>query len=137
MISREEVERKAEEFEINVANFERDYVFGWVLAGIYQASGLSRELIFKGGNCFRKAYFPATRFSKDLDFATESRVDVEVLRSEIHRVCAYAEERSGVSFDIERTRVEPQQEIDGERTVYDVRVYFRDFYGNPDTCTIS
>jgi len=137
MISREEVEQKAEEFEINVANVERDYVFGWVLAGIYQASDLSRELIFKGGNCFRKAYFPATRFSKDLDFATESRVDPEVLRSEIRRVCSYAEERSGVSFDIERTRVEPQQEIDGERTVYDVRVYFRDFYGNPDTCTIS
>ena len=137
MISKQEIEEKAAEFEIHAANVERDYVFGWVLAGIYQASSLRHELVFKGGNCFRKAYFPATRFSKDLDFATETQINPESLRSEILNACAYAGAESGVSFDLDRTRVEPQQEIDGERTVYDVRIYFRDFYGNPGACTIS
>lgn len=137
MISREEIERKAAEFEINIANVERDYVFGWLLAGIYQGSDLYRELIFKGGNCFRKAYFPSTRFSKDLDFATKSGVEPEVLKSEFRKVCEYAQGHSGVIFDVERTRVERQQQIDGDRQVYDVRIYFKDFYGNPDTCIIS
>lgn len=31
MIKRKELEEKAKEFEINVANVERDYIFGWML----------------------------------------------------------------------------------------------------------
>jgi hypothetical protein len=34
VISRTEVEAKAAEFDIHVANVERDYVFGWLLMGI-------------------------------------------------------------------------------------------------------
>src|SRR5207244_1619480 len=28
-------------------------------------------------------------------------------------------------------------QIDTDRTVYGIRIYFKDFYGNPDICTIS
>lgn len=35
MISKDEIEEKAEEFDIHVANVERDYVFGWLLKAIY------------------------------------------------------------------------------------------------------
>jgi len=38
MITKDEVEAKAEEFGLHVANIERDYVFGWLLAGIYGVS---------------------------------------------------------------------------------------------------
>lgn len=137
MISKDEIERKAGEFDITVANVERDYVFGWILAGIYEASDLSRHLVFKGGNCFRKAYFPATRFSKDLDFSTQARVDPVFLQAEFRKVCEYAQKLSGVVFEIERTRIEEQLQIDSDRSVYGIRIYFKDFYGNPDSCTIS
>jgi len=137
MITRDEIETKADEFEISAANVERDYVFGWILAGIYTVSELRSVLIFKGGNCFRKAYFPLTRFSNDLDFSTQSAVDQDFLRREFVRVCEFAAGLSGVQFEPDRMRVEPQQQIDGQRTVYDIRIYFKDFYGNPDTCTIS
>lgn len=46
---------------------QRDYVFGRLLTAIY-------ILVLKGGNGFRKAYFPNMRFSADLDFGTESAV---------------------------------------------------------------
>lgn len=62
MIDREEIQDKAREFGIHVANVQRDYVFGWLLAALYSVTALKDILILKGGNCFRKAYFPNTRF---------------------------------------------------------------------------
>ena len=63
MIKKEEIEAKSNEFKIHTAHVERDYVFGWLLVGIYTVSPLKDVLILKGGNCFRKAYFANTRFS--------------------------------------------------------------------------
>ena len=40
-------------------------------------------------------------------------------------------------FDLERNRVQLQNEIDDKRRVFDVRLYFKDFYGNADHITIS
>ena len=66
MITRDEIESKAVEFDINCVSVELDYVFGWVLCGIYTVSTLKDILILKGGNTFRKAYFATTRYSNDL-----------------------------------------------------------------------
>jgi len=94
-------------------------------------------LVLKGGNCFRKAYFSNTRFSRDLDFATEAAVDETSLREEFNRVCDFAQAESGIAFDLERNRVELQHEIDSRRSVYEVKLYFKDFYGNPDKFTMA
>lgn len=40
MIEKTEIEQKAEEFGIHPVNVEHDYVFGWVLCGIYTVSSL-------------------------------------------------------------------------------------------------
>jgi hypothetical protein len=49
VISKDEIEAKAEEFGIHISNVERDYVFGWLLVGIY--SGPLKELfVLKSGN---------------------------------------------------------------------------------------
>lgn len=137
MITRDEIEAKAAEFEILPSNVERDYVFGWVLLGIYAISELRHTLILKGGNCFRKAYFPLTRFSGDLDFSCESAVDQELLLRELNRVCDFVQEQSGVMFEKERNRAEEKQVIDRNKKVYEARLYFKDFYGNPDKIVIS
>ncbi|MGN7308816.1 nucleotidyl transferase AbiEii/AbiGii toxin family protein, partial [Bacillus subtilis] len=63
MITREEIIEKGKEFDINTSNVQRDYVFGWFLAGIYHISELKDHLVLKGGNALRKAYFENTRFS--------------------------------------------------------------------------
>jgi predicted nucleotidyltransferase component of viral defense system len=137
MITKEEIEAKAAEFEIHPANVERDYVFGWVLTGIYTASTLRDVLVLKGGNCFRKAYFPTTRFSNDLDFSTQSAVDPSLLLTELNRVCDFVQEQTGVVFEKDKNRAGLKQEIDDKKRVYEARLYFKDFYGNPDTITIS
>ena len=69
MIDKLEIDAKAEELGVHAANVQRDYVFGWLLAGLAQSDNRLRpSLILKGGNCFRKAYFEHARFSNDLDF---------------------------------------------------------------------
>ena len=137
MITKDELQAKSLEFGIHQANVQRDYVFGWVLVGLYTESPLKEVLVLKGGNCFRKAYFPNTRFSHDLDFSTESAVDEASLRGEFNTICQFVQAQSGVVFDLERNRVQLQNEIDDKRRVFDVRLYFKDFYGNADHITIS
>lgn len=48
---------------------ERDYMLGWVLAGMQQVTLLRETLVFKGGTALKKCYFGDYRFSEDLDFS--------------------------------------------------------------------
>ena len=112
-------------------------MFGWILFGVFSASSLGDRLVLKGGNGFRKAYFPNTRFSNDLDLSTESAINPKELEEEFNRVCQFVQKHSGVEFDVTRNTVELQQEIDNRRSVWGVKLYFRDFYGNPDKFTIK
>ena len=67
MVTDSEIESTAEDLDVHTSNVQRDYIFGWLLAGIYQPDNdLSNHLILKGGNGFRKAYFENARFSDDL-----------------------------------------------------------------------
>lgn len=132
MITREEIEQKAAEFGIHVANVQRDYVIGWFLVALYAATSLRAFLVLKGGNCFRKAYFPNTRFSADLDFSIESAIDEGLVISQFNTACQFVNDRAGVVFDLERSQIRIQGALDDKRRVFDARVYFRDFYGNSD-----
>ena len=131
MIDNIEIERKSEEFQIHPSNVQRDYVFGWILAGMYQHSKLKEHLVLKGGNCFRKAYFENARFSSDLDFSCEKKIPIRVLNTEFDTICDFVSEQTGIKFKKERTLVEPKNVVDKEKIIYDVRLYFDDFYGAP------
>lgn len=141
MISKDEIEAKASEFEIQVANVERDYVFGWLLAAIYSATELRDVLILKGGNAFRKAYFETTRFSSDLDFSTERTIDPSVLATELNKACSFVRDAAGVVFDTERTRVKVKHlarlKHEPAKTIWEVRLYFQDFHGERENILIS
>lgn len=56
------------EFGLASNVIEKDYMLGWLLAGISQHSELSASWAFKGGTCLKKCYFETYRFSEDLDF---------------------------------------------------------------------
>lgn len=51
---------------------EKDYALSYLLAGIAAVPLLRESLVFKGGTCLRKAYFPGYRFSEDLDYTSRS-----------------------------------------------------------------
>jgi predicted nucleotidyltransferase component of viral defense system len=136
VITREEIAARADEFGIHTANVQRDYVYGWLIAALYETSGLGDVMVLKGGNALRKGYFPGTRFSDDLDFTTTQGLDGEALVREFNEICRNAEEKSGIKFDVERNQLVDEQLIDRAKRVYKMRIYFRDFSGNADHITM-
>ncbi|MDO8556850.1 MAG: nucleotidyl transferase AbiEii/AbiGii toxin family protein [Candidatus Jorgensenbacteria bacterium] len=141
MISKNEIKTKAKEFEIHEANVERDYVFGWLIFGIFTTSSLKNTIFLKGGNALRKGYFKNTRFSSDLDFGIPGDITQVVLLDEINKVCDFIQEKAGVSFIKEQNKIEEkfsatEAPIPGLR-VYEARIYFKDFYGNSEHIKIK
>jgi predicted nucleotidyltransferase component of viral defense system len=133
VIDKEEIDRKSEELGVHVSNVQRDYVFGWLLAGLFQADNpLHRLLILKGGNAFRKAYFENARFSNDLDFSTQTELDEHLLRDAVKQTCLFARERSGVDFLVDSSRIGARHVAEEESKLYEARVYFKGFYGEED-----
>lgn len=58
---------------------EKDYALSYLLAGIAETPLLRESLVFKGGTCLRKAYFPGYRFSEDLDFTSREALSCDAL----------------------------------------------------------
>ena len=137
MITQDEINDAAKKLDLHIANLERDYVFGWIISGLFQESSLASSLVLKGGNALRKAYFPLTRFSDDLDFSTAGGLDATVLLDELNRVCRFAEARTGVAFALDRNTIADVQQIDREKHVYKARLYFKDFADLGDHITIK
>ncbi|WP_445516437.1 nucleotidyl transferase AbiEii/AbiGii toxin family protein [Streptomyces sp. NEAU-174] len=137
MISREELDEMGAVLGVNAVNVQRDYVFGWLLAGLYGESRLADRLVLKGGNAFRKGYFSATRFSSDLDFAAPDAIDPDQLLSALNEVCRLIQARTGVVFDLERNRQAGGHGIGNDKTVYKYKLYFTDFHGSQSKVTIG
>jgi len=136
MIEKGEIETKAKEFEIHASNVQRDYVFGWLLFGLFTISDLRERIFLKGGNALRKGYFEQTRFSADLDFGTPGEISQEFLMAELQKVCTFVQDRAGMVFCPDEHRIKEKFSAGDtpvtELKVYEVRLYFRDFYGNAD-----
>ena len=79
---------------------EKDYVLGWVLAGIYQQPSLSESWIFKGGTCLKKCYFETYRFSEDLDFTITdpSHIDRDFLAGVFRDIGEWIYEKTGIEL---------------------------------------
>jgi predicted nucleotidyltransferase component of viral defense system len=133
MIEREEIELTAAELEVHTSDVQRDYVFGWLLYGMFTASRLKDTLFLKGGNALRKAYFARTRFSRDLDFGIPNNIDAQSLREDINQVCEVIQPGSGITFVPDNTRVDEKFTATDaplpDLKVYEARVYFKNFYG--------
>lgn len=137
MIKPQEIEEKAKEFDITTSNVQRDYVFGWLIFGLYTVSDLKDILVLKGGNALRKGYFEHTRFSEDLDFSTEGSLNGSLLLDQLNKICQFVQEKTDVVFDFDRNQITNEQIINNNRKVYKIRLYFKDFYQNLDYITIS
>ena len=58
----------APQFGLSPQVIEKDYVLGWMLAGLSAHAALAPSWVFKGGTCLKKCYFETYQFSEDLDF---------------------------------------------------------------------
>ena len=137
MIDQDEVRDTATNLGLTEANVQRDYVFGWLLAGIFSESSLGEEIALKGGNALRKGYFADTRFSADLDFTTEGSIRPDALIEQLNAVCRLVQSQTGVEFDLSRNTLVDIQEIDQTKRAYKIRLYFRDFASGSDHITLK
>lgn len=137
MITNDEFRVQAEAFELNEADVQRDYAFGWLISAIFQSTCLGETAVLKGGNALRKAYLPATRFSDDLDFSTPHGLDGADVLTQLNDSCRFAQSKSGIQFDLDRNRITDIHQIDPTRQVYKYRLYFKDMLSGRDHVDIS
>lgn len=122
MISQRDLRARVAEWGLREDVVEKDYVLGWVLAGIGTEPALRDGWIFKGGTCLKKCYLETFRFSEDLDFTLldgAPRDEQEVL-DHLGRMLDRIGRESGLDFSVAepRLRVRPNGSLQG-------RIYFR------------
>lgn len=98
MIRDAEIRRLARVAGVEPRTMELDYVLGWALRGIAGHPHLRRRLVFKGGTCLRKCYFPDYRFSVDLDFTATQWFGWREFEQTLTEALAEAQKASGIDF---------------------------------------
>ncbi|OGA62707.1 MAG: hypothetical protein A3G81_15665 [Betaproteobacteria bacterium RIFCSPLOWO2_12_FULL_65_14] len=100
MIGRQEILEYAAEVGLEPNAVEKDYVLGWMLAGISQHPRTRDSWVFKGGTCLKKCYFETYRFSEDLDFTLldGSHVAQEFLREAFNGIAQWIYDESGIEL---------------------------------------
>jgi predicted nucleotidyltransferase component of viral defense system len=123
-----EIDAKAKEFELRPLDVQKDYVYGWLLNGLFQRPVLANQLILKGGNALRKGYLSDTRFSKDLDFSARQALTQPVLEQELREVCNFVSGQTGITF-LDKMLIREKDFAIPDVEALEARLYFKSFYG--------
>jgi predicted nucleotidyltransferase component of viral defense system len=104
MIDKREILEAASALGLLPNVVEKDYVLGWVLAGIHAHPELAGSWVFKGGTCLKKCYFETYRFSEDLDFTLrdERHLEEGFLRRALGEVVSWVADQSGLVMPVEQ-----------------------------------
>ena len=98
---------------------EKDYMLGWLLAGISQHEELSASWAFKGGTCLKKCYFETYRFSEDLDFTLTDaeHQDRDFLVTAFRGIAGWIYDASGIEVPPDLIRFEVYTNPRGKTSV--------------------
>jgi predicted nucleotidyltransferase component of viral defense system len=126
MIDQSEILEVANETGLNPHVIEKDYVIGWVLAGIYNHPEIRDVWVFKGGTCLKKCFFETYRFSEDLDFTLRdaTHLDEAFLSRVLADVADWVYQNAGINVPADELKVEVYANKAGI-TGGQARVYFR------------
>lgn len=126
MIDRQEIMDFSREFGLASNVIEKDYVLGWMLAGIAAHPVIGQSWVFKGGTCLKKCYFETYRFSEDLDFTlTNSDHLAEPFLLEVFgQVSEWIYDQTGIEVPADTIRFEVYQNPRGN-TSAEGRVGYR------------
>ena len=100
MIYKAEIKEFSKKLSLRADIVEKDYVLGWLLAGISKQKNLSQNLIFKGGTCLKKCHFETHRLSEDLDYTVLDKkyVDIDFLIRAFKIVSDWVYEKSNIEM---------------------------------------
>jgi predicted nucleotidyltransferase component of viral defense system len=98
---------------------EKDYVLGWVLAGIFNHSALQSKWIFKGGTCLKKCFFETYRFSEDLDFTIidPEHIQEKFLVDTFAEIAEWIYDQCGIEIPADTFRFEVYENPRGHHSV--------------------
>lgn len=104
MIDKREILEAASALSLQPGVVEKDYVLGWLLAGIHSHPELVDSWVFKGGTCLKKCFFETYRFSEDLDFTLRDEAHLEdgFLRRVLGEVIAWVADESGLVMPVDQ-----------------------------------
>lgn len=118
MISKRELEQLRAEWSLDIGVIEKDYILGWLLAGIALHSELASSWVFKGGTCLRKCFYETFRFSEDLDFTVINGGpdDTEDLIRIFGEIAEWLQQESGMELVLEANSFERRRNRRGNPT---------------------
>lgn len=130
MIDAEEIKDVAGRLSLDPRVIEKDYVIGWVLAGIYSHPLLSNVWLFKGGTCIKKCFFDTQRMSEDLDFTlkTDEHINAPFLKHVFTEISEWVYEQSGLNIAADEKQgplyIDIYENLRGNQACQD-RIYYR------------
>ena len=119
MISKQEIMDSSWEFSLDPNTVEKDYVLGWLLAGINNHSDLFDTLVFKGGTCLKKCYYETFRFSEDLDYTLryKENMDVRFFTERFRQVAGWIEDAIGIEIPLDAINFEQYKNRVGREAI--------------------
>ncbi|MHB1947981.1 MAG: nucleotidyl transferase AbiEii/AbiGii toxin family protein [Gammaproteobacteria bacterium] len=119
MIPKQEIMDLAREFSLEAKTVEKDYVLGWLLAGIETNVELRDKWIFKGGTCLKKCYFETYRFSEDLDYTlvVDKHLNEDLLKENFKQVSTWIYDNVGIEIPNNNIRFNVYQNNAGKTSV--------------------
>lgn len=119
MISKQVVMEQAKIHNLPANTIEKDYVLGWILAGIAEADNLKNHWVFKGGTCLKKCFFESYRFSEDLDYTITDPAhrNLDFLKSEFLDVREWIYEQVGIEISPEGVMFESYENPRGQISI--------------------
>lgn len=116
MITKADLLALRAEWGLDAPVIEKDYVLGWLLAGIGNDPRLA-SWVFKGGTCLRKCYFETYRFSEDLDFTIDGGpISPEQLVPIFREIREWVLDQSGIELQIDEGAFRVRQNLRGRAT---------------------
>ena len=116
MIEKREILAVAQQTSLTPHIVEKDYVLGWMLAGIYGHEDLAESWVFKGGTCLKKCFFETYRFSEDLDFTLikPEHLDANFLKTVFSEIGEWIYEQTGIEIPADKQEFEIYQNPRGQ-----------------------
>jgi predicted nucleotidyltransferase component of viral defense system len=118
VIPKRELQQLRTEWSLDLGVIEKDYMLGWLLAGIAQHPVLFETWIFKGGTCLRKCYYETYRFSEDLDFTIVGGgpEEPEHLTGIFREIADWLREESGIEMILDEKSFQRRRNQRGQPT---------------------
>jgi predicted nucleotidyltransferase component of viral defense system len=137
MIRKGEILERARAWALPPEVVEKDYVLGWLLAGLARNEEVQSDWVFKGGTCLKKCYFETYRFSEDLDFTLRPTASYTAggLLDVLTAIALETHQLSGLELPPASIKIVDRQNKQGQAT-YQARVPYRGPLGRPQLANI-